>query len=64
MEISPRDSPQACGLHAISVFETKLGTRHAYVLWQLLDNQKIEWAMCFDARQFMLVDEAEAVGGS
>jgi hypothetical protein len=64
MKISSRYSLQTCGLHTVSVFEAKLGTRHVGILWQLLDNQEVEWAMCFDGSQFMHVDETDAVGGS
>jgi hypothetical protein len=51
-------------LHAIFVVETKLGARHEDVLWQLLHDQKIEWTVCFNVSHFVLVNVADAVGGT
>ena len=62
MKTSSRYSFNARRLHAVSVVEIELGARHEYVLWQLLDNEKIERTVCFDGSHFMLVNVADAVG--
>ena len=64
MEVSSGYSSKVCGLHTICVAKAKLGTRHACVLWRLLNDQKIGWVICFDVSRFMLVDNADAVDDS